>query len=91
MGRPKPSGSREVRGHKAKAQSLASVIQETTEKNRKIVNDSTAVHPRSREFDSVKSGLAFAAGRRHRLDTVERRVSRLSQRLLGSGHWEWKP
>ncbi|MEO8657207.1 MAG: extracellular solute-binding protein [Bryobacteraceae bacterium] len=29
---------------------------------RQIVNDSRAVHPLARDFDSVKSGLAFAAG-----------------------------
>ena len=29
---------------------------------RTILNDSSAVHPKAREFDSVKSGLAFAAG-----------------------------
>lgn len=29
---------------------------------REIVNDANAVHPKSREFDSVKSGLSFAAG-----------------------------
>ncbi len=29
---------------------------------RAMLNDQTAIHPRSREFDSVKSGLAFAAG-----------------------------
>jgi multiple sugar transport system substrate-binding protein len=29
---------------------------------RSILNDGRAVHPQSREFDSVKSGLAFAAG-----------------------------
>ena len=29
---------------------------------RSILNDTSAVHPRCREFDSVKSGLAFAAG-----------------------------
>ncbi len=29
---------------------------------REILNDPQAVHPKSREFDSVKSGLAFAAG-----------------------------
>ena len=29
---------------------------------RSMLNDPCAVHPRSREFDSVRSGLAFAAG-----------------------------
>jgi len=29
---------------------------------RAMLNDPTAIHPGSREFDSVKSGLAFAAG-----------------------------
>ncbi len=29
---------------------------------RRILSDSTAVHPRCREFDSVQAGLAFAAG-----------------------------
>jgi multiple sugar transport system substrate-binding protein len=29
---------------------------------RRMVNDRSAVHPKGREFDSVKSGLAFSAG-----------------------------
>ena len=29
---------------------------------RAMLNDRSAIHPKSREFDSVKSGLAFAAG-----------------------------
>ena len=29
---------------------------------RTILNDNTAIHPQAREFDSVKSGLAFATG-----------------------------
>src|SRR5262249_3382524 len=29
---------------------------------RDLLNDKTAVHPGARDFDSVKSGLAFAAG-----------------------------
>jgi multiple sugar transport system substrate-binding protein len=29
---------------------------------RSILGDSSAVHPRCREMDSVKSGMAFAAG-----------------------------
>ena len=29
---------------------------------RKVLGDTVAVHPRSREFDSVKSGMAFARG-----------------------------
>jgi multiple sugar transport system substrate-binding protein len=35
---------------------------QTLEFYRSILNDGSAVHPQSREFDSVKSGLAFAAG-----------------------------
>lgn len=35
---------------------------EALEFYRAMLNDSAAVHPRSREFDSVQSGLAFAAG-----------------------------
>jgi multiple sugar transport system substrate-binding protein len=35
---------------------------EALEFYRAMLNDSGAVHPRSREFDSVQSGLAFAAG-----------------------------
>lgn len=59
MGRPKPSRSRKVRGQNAKAQSLASVIQETFRLWRKRENTTSGMTRRSTSSKRPADGSAL--------------------------------